>query len=479
MRTLHCAIALVAILSLAPRVTAQDPIPPAPAPAPPVPAEPSPSEPPSEPAPSPNDATAEQPSIQEPDPVPPEPASVPQQQPPAVLSDAAASSLDRRDPLPEFNVYLPEGQASLRLRRLIRNALFESQIDYEFINGDISTYLRYKYYSRNYTYRIGVFDTIEFPNVGESSTQEFERVRGSLLLVGVPRDYDDRYFWLVQGDALTFGDLTNVDNKKQNFYTKIGYQFGTQFDARLNAIVGESRGRITPVLTAFRDIGPQRTSWAAALTQTFNVSGGDYNTEKATNDYGIGDYRYTKLEFEGMRRFDVGRTSFVFSRLHLGAFFLYDEIRDREERPLPERYSLPRYEMFRLGGREAIRSIDEGDFSIGTHELHITNEYFHPIFRNRDYKMGVLHWNTMYGIAYLGAGTVGFDWNQIAKAKRAVVDAGLGFEAAISIRDDIDVFLTVLWATAVKTAGCEDTDRTVDCGELKGSNFRFSVRTVR
>ena len=61
----------------------------------------------------------------------------------------------------------------------------------------------------------------------------------------------------------------------------------------------------------------------------------------------------------------------------------------------------------------------------------------------------------------------------------SVVDAGLGFEAAISIRDDIDVFLTVLWATAVKTAGCEETDRTVDCGELKGSNFRFSVRTVR
>src|SRR5690242_18805787 len=61
---------------------------------------------------------------------------------PPTLSDTAAGAYDRRDSLPSVNVYLPEGQATIRLRKLIRNVLFESQIDYRFVNGDISTFLR-------------------------------------------------------------------------------------------------------------------------------------------------------------------------------------------------------------------------------------------------------------------------------------------------------------------------------------------------
>src|SRR5436305_8471929 len=162
--------------------------------------------------------------------------------PPPTLSNTAAGAYDRRDSLPYVNVYLPEGQASIRLRKLIRNVLFESQIDYRFVNGDISTYLRYKYYARNFTYRLGVFDTIGFPDVGSSSKQEFERVRGGLLLFEVPRDYNKRYFWLLQDDRLTFGDVTRTDNRKNNIYTEVGYQFATQFDERMNAIDGETCG---------------------------------------------------------------------------------------------------------------------------------------------------------------------------------------------------------------------------------------------
>ena len=175
---------------------------------------------------------------------------------------------------PSVNVYVPEGQASIRIRKLIRNVLFESQIDYRFVNGDVSTFLRYKYYAKNYTYKFGVFDTIGFPDIGSRSTQEFERVRGGLLLTEFPRDYNKRYFWLVQDDRLTFGDTTRVDNRKNNIYTKFGYQFGTQFDERLNAIVGETRGRIVPVLTAFREIGPQKLSLAVALTESAGISTG-------------------------------------------------------------------------------------------------------------------------------------------------------------------------------------------------------------
>src|SRR5688572_20709035 len=120
------------------------------------------------------------------DPTAPDPPPQESPAPPSILSEAAGSAYDRREELPNVNIYLPEGRASVRLRKLIRNVLFETQLEYEFVNGDISTYLRYKYYARNFTYRLGVFDSVEFPNIGENATSEFERVRGALVLFGFP-----------------------------------------------------------------------------------------------------------------------------------------------------------------------------------------------------------------------------------------------------------------------------------------------------
>lgn len=399
---------------------------------------------------------------------------------PGVLSDAASSAYERRESLPSVNIYLPEGQASVRLRKLIRNVLFESQIDYEFVNGDISTFLRYKYYARNYTYRIGVFDSIEFPDVGSSSDKEFERVRGGLVLIGIPKDYNNRYFVLLQDDRLTFGDISRPDNKKNNIYTKIGYQFGTQFDERMNAIVGEQRGRITPVLTAFRDIGAQKTGVAAALTQAGRIY--------------TGDYKYTRIEAEGLHRFDLTATSFIFSRLHVGSFLAREEMEGRDPRcvdfengdPINEDldgdgeiednerfsswkcYAIPQNELFRLGGREALRSVGSKDAALGTHEVHLTNELFVPVFRNKDHRLGALHWNTLYAIGYVGVGVAGFTTDQITDTNRLVADVGIGTEHAITYRD-WDIFLSVLAAyTAVSPE---------EIGN--GTKVRFSIRTVR
>jgi hypothetical protein len=398
-----------------------------------------------------------------PTPPPPQPQTTPATNAPGVLSDAASASYERRDSLPSVNIYLPEGEASIRLRKLIRNVLFESQIDYEFVNGDISTFLRYKYYARNYTYRLGVFDSIEFPDLASDSEKEFERVRGGLLLIGVPKDYSNRYFFLVQDDRLTFGDTDRPDNRKNNIYTKVAYQYGTQFDERMNAIAGEQRGRITPVLTAFRDIGPQRTGLAAAITQSFTVA--------------TGDYTYTKFEAEGLRRFDLTSTSFIFTRLHVGTFVARDEVdpvpvpRDRdgdgEIDPTPEweLYNIPQNELFRLGGREALKSISSNDAGIGTQEIHLTNELFVPIFRNKSYKLGPLYWNTLYGIGYVGAGSVGFHTSDLGDP---VIDAGIGTESAITF-GDYDVYLSILAAHTV-----QGTD-TID----GGTKVRFAIRTVR
>lgn len=407
-------------------------------------------------------ASAQQPESTPPPPPPP-PQTTPATPTPGVLSDAASAAYERRDALPSVNIYLPEGEASIRLRKLIRNVLFESQIDYEFVNGDISTFLRYKYYARNYTYRIGVFDSIGFPDITSDSKKEFERVRGGLLLVGVPKNYSNRYFFLLQDDRLTFGDTDRPDNRKNNIYTKVAYQYGTQFDERMNAIAGEQRGRITPVLTAFRDIGPQKTGLAAAITQSGRVA--------------TGDYTYTKFEAEGLHRFDLTSTSFIFSRLHVGSFLSRDLVepepvpRDRdgdgEVDPIPEweKYDVPQYELFRLGGREALKSVSSNDTAIGTQEIHLTNELFVPVFRNKSYKIGRLYWNTLYAIGYVGVGSVGFKTSELSDP---VMDAGIGTESAITF-GDYDVYLSVLAAHTF-----QGTD-TVD----GGTKVRFAIRTVR
>lgn len=468
MRHLIAVVSSVVIVSAASVIFAQTP---EPQPVPPPqtstqPPTPPPPPPPAQPEPQPQPQPAPQ---DVPPPPPPPPTSVtptptptPDQQPtpprpPSTLSGTASGAYDRRDALPNVNLYLPEGQATIRLRKLIKNVLFESQIDYKFVNGDISTYLRYKYYSRNYTYKIGVFDTIEFSDLGSGDTQEFQRVRGGLFLGELPRDYNRRYFWLLQNDSLTFGDVTKVDNKKSNVYTKVGIQLGTEFDERMNAIVGESRGHIVPVLTAFRDLGPQKFSLAAAVTQSASVLGGDY--------------KYTKLESEALRRWDITDTSFAVTRAHVGAFVAKSKtcgtVTDCALVPEIEHFSIPNYEMFLLGGREALKSVRTKDESAGTNEFHVTGEYFVPMFRNKDFRTWVMHWNTLYGIGYLGAGAVGYDYTTLGKTKNYVLDGGIGAEAAIFIRD-YEVLFSVIYAHTLHAPDA-----------IKGSKLRFSIRTIR
>jgi hypothetical protein len=438
------AFCLATLLALS-AAFAQEPPPPPPTPQPP---------PQQQPAPQPEPQPAPAPPEPQVTPVPPPPAPAPEPQPPPqpnVLSRAAGGAYDRRDSLPSVNVYLPEGQASIRLRKLIRNVLFESQVDYKFVSGDISTFLRYKYYARQFTYKLGIFDTIEFGDITQS-TEEFTRVRGGLLLLTFPRDYNHRYFALLQDDRLTFGDTDKVDNRKNNIYTKFGWQYGTEFDERLNAIVGESRGRIVPVLTAFRELGPQKFSIAAAVTESAKVATGDYN--------------YTKFETEAIKRWDLSSTSFVVTRAHVGSFPTRGT-RD-ENAPLIERYLIPSYELFRLGGREALRSVSTAkDEGAGSNEIHMTNEYFVPVFRNRNYRKWGMNWNTLYAIGYVGTGNVGFEFRDLGRVKDFAVDAGLGTEASIGIRD-FNVLLSVLYARTVR-----------EIDGLKGSKVRFSIRTVR
>jgi hypothetical protein len=408
------------------------------------------------PDPSPDPVSAPVDDVEAPQVTTDVPAPSPQPQPTPV-----AEPVEARDAFSNLNIYLPEGEFDIRLRRLIKNVLFEGQVSYNFVDGDISTFLRYKYYAKNVTYKIGVFDTLEFESIDDGSG-DFDRVRGALLQFEYPSNYDSRYFLLFQGDRLLFGDVDNPDNSNDNLYVKLGYQFGTPFDERLNSIVGESRGRATPVLTTYRDLGRQRLGFAIAATQSFDTAG---------------DYSYTKLEGEMIKRFDLGSTTFLVSRLHAGTFLAHDpgelpsDLGDTDLIDQPTYlFSIPRYEYFRLGGRDSMKSLDSD--SRGTEEVHLSNELFAPVFRNRGYRTGSLTWTNLYGIVYAGAGSVGFDSDEAEllsgyKFGDLVIDAGLGFEASVELRDS-EFLVSAIYA------------RTVQSPEgLESNELRFAVRTKR
>ncbi|HEY0591327.1 MAG TPA: hypothetical protein VGF40_06145 [Thermoanaerobaculia bacterium] len=462
-----------AVVFLAISLQAQE-VPPPPPPAPPpatAPAPAPPQEPSAEkqPAPAPEPEEPVPPSPEASQPVsPPLPAEVGQQGPPASPEPALAASQtppgmaavaplegeesQRGDLFPETNIYLPEGELDIRVKKLIQNALFDGQINYNFVDGDVSTFLRYKYYARDYAWKIGVFDELEFDQVG-GATEEFDRVRGGLLMFSYPKDYDTRYTFLTQVDSLAYGDLARPDNDKTNVYTKIGYQFGTETDERLNSIIGETRGRIIPVLTAYRDIGPRQMGLALALTSSLE---------------GIGsEFTYHKLEGELLKRFDYGNESVAVARVHAGTFFGEEQLIPDEDPAYEkfDKFSIPRYELFKLGGRDLLKGID-GEVR-GTDEIHGTVEYLYPIFRNREYRKLGARFSDLFVIGYTGAGIATYGTSGVTETDQWVVDVGFGFETGLRIRS-YDIILSAIYATPV-----------VKPDAVEGGEFLVSARTSR
>jgi hypothetical protein len=405
--------------------------------------------PPESPEPPAEEATVPS-EVPAPEPVePPPPATL------AAVPPDRAEAIERGDPYPNANIYLPEGEFDIRVRKLIKNVLFEGQIQYQFVDGDISTYLRYKYYARRFTYKLAVFDTIEFRSL-ERSSLDFDRIRGALLLFDVPRGPLDRYLLLLQNDDLSFGDTSRPDHDKSNLYMQLAWQYGTPFDDRLNSIAGERRGRIAPLLTPHRDVGPQKLGFVVAVAHSDSSFGSDFD--------------YTKIETEALKRFDFRNHTLFVTRLHAGTILGEHEIEHtpapgEEDEPVPEveRYSVPRTEFFRLGGRGYLLAVDN-DIR-GSEQVHLTNEYFVPLFRDRKLRKLGAEWNDFYALVYTGVGSIAFDAGDLADDY--VVDAGVGFEASLRVRD-YDVVLSAVYARTV-----------VAPAEFEGDEVLFSVRTRR
>lgn len=372
------------------------------------------------------------------------------QQPPAgtvpAAPDPAATEGQkpkaREEPfLPRLEVLFPEGDLDLRVNRLINKVFFEGQVKYNFINGDISAFLRYRYYGYQRTTQFTVFDTIEFQEVQKFSS-DFDRVRGTLLLMQWPHSYHQRTFALVELDRITSNKEDTIEILRlgrTNTFVRLGYQLGTPEDSRSNAIVGESRARIERLFTAYREIGPGGAGFTGAVTYGFGL--------------GVGDFDYVKLEAEALKRMDISERTFVIGRIHAGSF-LRKSLRDPAE--LPQRhdqldlYSIPRSEAFRLDGRENLKGV--GEKLRGTEELHTTMEYFFPWFVNASHDFLHLEWQNWYWILYAGAGTVGFERSVYTDLGSYIPDAGIGFESSFKLRK-YRFFLSGIVAQALKGTG--------------------------
>lgn len=343
--------------------------------------------------------------------------------------------------LPRLDVYFPEGDLDMRVNRLINKVFFEGQVKYNFVKGDISAFLRYRYYGFQRVTQFTVFDAIEFEGV-EDFDSDFDRVRGTLLLLQWPHSYHQRTFLLAELDRIS----TNKEEVAQvlrlgrtNTFVRFGYQLGTPEDARSNAIVGETRARSERLFTAFREIGPGGFGFTGALTSGFDI--------------GIGDFDYLKLETEVLKRFDVSDRTFLVGRLHAGSFLRKGT---RDPNDLPEefnefdRLAIPLGEFFRLDGRENLKGVDEK--LRGTDEIHTTWEYFFPWFLAADREFLKLNWSNWYWILYGGVGNVGLDRDIYSNFGDYIPDVGIGFESSFNLRK-YRFFLSGIVAQALKGDG--------------------------
>ncbi|HEX6200110.1 MAG TPA: hypothetical protein VF150_07605 [Thermoanaerobaculia bacterium] len=368
---------------------------------------------------------------------PPPDATEAEEPPAAAAGEEEAPEGERL--VPELNVYFPEGELDIRINRLVKKVFAEGQVKYNFVDGDISAFLRYRYYGYARTYQLSVFDEIEFEDI-EDFSNDFDRVRGILLLTEWPHSFHHRTFLLTELDRISSNKEEFVfDTGRSNLFLRLGYQIGTPHDERSNAIVGENRARVERLFTAFRQIGPGDAGLTGALT---------WGT-----DLEVGDFDYVKLEFSGLKRFELPRGAFLFGRLHGGTFLRKAQEREIDpDSPLPVtgRFLIPREEFFRLDGRDNLKGLDER--LRGTEEIHNTWEMVYPWFVGQDHEYLKLNWENWYWVLYGGVGTIGFDRDVLTEFDDYVADVGVGFEASFRLKD-YEFFLSGLVAQAFNAEG--------------------------
>lgn len=359
--------------------------------------------------------------------------------------------------LPRVDFYFPEGELDLRVNRLINKTFFEGQVKYNFIKGDITAFLRYRYYGYKRTTQFTVFDSIEFDDIDENVSDDFDRVRGTLFLFQWPHSYHSRTFGMAEIDRISSNKSADANSEffvrrdRTNPFVRLGYQLGTPDEGRSSAIAGETRARTERLFSAFREFGPGDATFTAALTYGFEL--------------GLGDFDYVKFEFEALKRFDVSTRTFLIGRVRGGTFPHVGDTDPETLPPSPEPidfFAVPGSEVFRLDGRENLKGLSER--RRGIEQLLTTWEYFFPWFLESHRNFLRLDFENWYWILYTGIGTIGLDREVYTDFDSYVPDAGIGFESSFRLRK-YRFFLSGIVAQALKGDG--------------GVEARISVKSYR
>jgi hypothetical protein len=347
--------------------------------------------------------------------------------------------------LPNVDLLFPEGALDLKISRLVNKVLFEGQVRYAFVSGDITAFLRYRYYGFDRTTQIEVFDDISFGRV-QSFSNRFDRTRGVNLFFEWPHSASFRTFALSEVDRISSNDVSLLStNNRTDTFVRVGAQVGATGDPRTQAIVGDTRAYFPTIFTAVREFGPGQFSFTGGLTYGFH----------------LGSFDYVRLEARALKRFDLTGRTFLVGTLHAGSF-PYSELPNRRALDPQDRYSIPAAAFFNIGGADNLKGLSNR--IVGTQELHTTWELFTPWFLGEQRRFLRLEWQSWYWILYAGAGTIGFTSRVYTDLAAYIPDAGLGFESSVR-----------LWRYRFFISS-------IVARPLKGSNHveaRLSVRTYR
>jgi hypothetical protein len=318
--------------------------------------------------------------------------------------------------IPRVAVFVPEGQAEIRLSKLVRSSLFETQFDYDFVSGDIAAYLRYKYYGARQSFTLSAFDRVSFAAL-ESLSLGYDRIRGLSGFVRRPVGLYGRLILLAEVDRFNISSPDDPqeasDDGKVNLFGKVGFQWGTEDDDFGNRISGDPNDRVKSLFTVARAFGPGGRGVSVGIT------------------YGapVRDFEYLRVEGEAIQSLGVGRGRLV-GRVHAG-FFPHKPEGPPGESSAGLPFQIPAREYFSLGGRNALRGLRDAPF--GTDELHMTAEAFVPVFVGKHAEFLKASWDTLYAVVYVGTGNAGVGREVYTRFGDWRHDAGLGFEVSFRI----------------------------------------------
>jgi len=316
--------------------------------------------------------------------------------------------------IPRIAVYVPEGQTEVRLSKLVRSSLYETQFEYDFVSGDIAAFLRYKYYGSRQSFTLTAFDRVSFAAL-ESLSLGYDRVRGLSAFVRRPVGLHGRATFLAEVDRFNVSKpdkpVENADDGRTNLFAKVGFQWGTEDDNFGNRISGDPNDRVRNLFTVARSFSPGGRGFSIGVT------------------YGapILDYDYLRVEGEAIQAVDLGRGRLV-GRLHAG-FFPYRPEEAVQGAPAGLPFRIPAGEYFSLGGRDALRGLRDAPF--GTEEIHLTLEAFVPVFVSRHKEFLKVSWDTLYAVVYAGTGSAGVGRDVYTRLGNYRYDGGLGFEVSL------------------------------------------------